>query len=229
MRNTHLLSLAVIAAFLLVGTTHCGQQVRRGYMFGTGPVVTADDYSDILGTWTRSSKIYDGLDSKMFITATFHTPQFRQAFAVAFPHMYGHGGNITRRELAESDKQNAYHNFFVSAYTARKEWNDLDESDSIWRLMLTGAEGGSVAPVEVVPVKMDENLRAVYSYIGHFDSAYLVRFPTSDSLGREIISDQSNRVTLSIASALGIANLQWPLEPAANYRNRSARVPSQTP
>ena len=56
----------------------------------------------VLKTWTRSAKIYQGLDSKMFVTATFHSPEFRRVFALAFPEIYGHGGNITRRELVDS-------------------------------------------------------------------------------------------------------------------------------
>ena len=168
----------------------------------------------VLKTWTRSAKIYQGLDSKMFVTATFHSPEFRRVFALAFPEIYGHGGNITRRELVDLTHDiEQYLTFFVAAYTADRKWNDLAKPDSIWRLSLEGDDDVSVSPTEIIPVKIDANLRAVYPYIGRFDKAYLVRFKLADPMNRLVIKSSSDHFKLKVVSALGKANLQWLLEP----------------
>jgi hypothetical protein len=168
----------------------------------------------VLKTWTRSAKIYQGLDSQMFVTATFHSPEFRRVFALAFPEIYGHGGNITRRELVDLTHDiEQYLTFFVSAYTADRKWNDLAKPDSIWRLSLEGEDGISVSPTEIIPVKIDANLQAVYPYIDRFDKAYLVRFKLADPMNRLVVKASSDHFNLKVVSALGKANLRWLLEP----------------
>tara|TARA_Y100001934_G_C12317815_1_gene758465 strand:- start:1078 stop:1725 length:648 start_codon:yes stop_codon:yes gene_type:complete len=193
---------------------NCRQQVKVGILFGSSESMSASDYPKVLETWTRSSKIYDSLESKAFVTATFHSPEFRRAFAAAFPEIYGHGGNITRRELVDlTDNIEQYLNFFVSIYTANPKWNDLAKIDSIWQLSLTGERDIAVKPAAVIPVKLDANLRAVYPYIGRFDKAYLVRFPLTDPLNRLVVPTSSQGFGLRIASALGKTSLEWQLLP----------------
>lgn len=169
-------------------------------------------YVQILKTWTRGAKIYRGLDNKLFVSATFHAPELRRAFAGAFPDIYGHGGKITRRELVDlTGGVEQHHNFFLAVYTPDARWNDLAKDDSIWRLTLVGAGEAEVGPDEVVPIKMDENLRAVYPFISRFDKVYLVRFPLADPLQRALLDEQTDHLTLRIASALGAAQMTWKL------------------
>ena len=199
---------------LMLCVCACAAAPRRGVLHGPGRVLEPKDYQMVLKTWTRSAKIYQGLDSKMFFTATFHSPEFRRVFALAFPEIYGHGGNITRRELVDLTHDiEQYLTFFVSAYTADRKWNDLAKPDSIWRLSLEGDDGVMVSPQEIIPVNIDANLRAVYPYIGRFDKAYLVRFKLADPMNRLVIRSDSQSFNLSIASALGHADLTWQLLP----------------
>ena len=183
---------------------------RPLHLFGPTLEVGAEDYEDVFCTWTRSSQIYQGLDVKMFIDATYHAPEFRRAFAQAFPDVYGHGGDVTRRELVElTDNVEQYHTFFLSVHTPVIKWNDLERDDSIWRLRLTSSNQASVAPSKILPVKIDENLRVVYPHIDRFDQAYLVRFPLSDSQGQAVLAPGIKDFRLRIASALGNAELSW--------------------
>ena len=206
----------LILAVLMIGLGACASQIPRGVLHGPSRVLEPTDYDMVLKTWTRSTKIYQGLDSKMFVTATFHSPEFRRVFALAFPEIYGHGGNITRRELVDLTHDiEQYLTFFVSAYTADRKWNDLAKPDSIWRLSLEGDDDVSVSPTEIIPVKIDANLRAVYPYIGRFDKAYLVRFKLADPMNRLVIKSSSDHFKLKVVSALGKANLVWLLEPLA--------------
>lgn len=174
-------------------------------------------YEEVLRQWTRSAKIYRALDNKMFISATYHAPAFRRAFAVAFPDIYGHGGKITRRELVDlTGGVEQHHNFLLAVHTPDVRWNDLARDDSIWRLSLystshgqNGAGETEVAPDDIVPIKMDENLRAVYPFINRFDRVYLVRFPLLDPLHQMIVDADTDEMVLRIASAMGVASMRW--------------------
>ena len=189
-------------------------QPPKAVLFGPGTELTAEDFPRVRETWTRSQKVYKGLDNRLFVKATYHSPEFRRAFAVAFPDIYGHGGKITRRELVElTGDVEQYHTFFVVAYTANRKWNDLEQPDSIWRLTLRGKGDVSVSPHEILSVKIDENIRTVYSPIHRFDEAYLVRFPLTDPLRNIVITPESEEFTLRIASSLGVAELEWELIP----------------
>lgn len=174
-----------------------------------------------LNTWTRHDKVYQVLDNKLFVSATYHAPDFRHAFGIAFPDIYGHGGKITRRELTDmTGGVEQHHNFLVAAYTPYVRWNDFARDDSIWRISLysksvgdDGMDEAEVAPDDIIPLKVDENLRAVYPYISRFDKIYLVRFPMTDAWQRPLVHARTQEVVMRIASALGVATLRWPMHP----------------
>jgi hypothetical protein len=174
-----------------------------------------DDYRAQLSHWTRSDRVYRGFDTQLFVTATFHTPELRRTFAVAFPDIYGHGGTITKRELVElTGDVERFHNFFVAAYTPDDKWNDLDQPDSIWRLRLSGAQDVAVDPAMVESIKIDANIRQVYPYLSRFDKAYIARFPLADAMNRLVVDSSTTVIKLRIASALGVAEMSWDLEPS---------------
>src|SRR6476469_8278935 len=94
--------LGFVCGVALTGALLAGcAPARPAVLYGPDEPLKAEDYGDILRTWTRSGQVYKTLDNKLFITATFHAPEFRRAFAIAFPDIYGHGGKITRRELVD--------------------------------------------------------------------------------------------------------------------------------
>lgn len=197
---------------LLVSTVACHPR-RQASLVGPPRPLAATDYPEVLETWTRSAQFYRGLDNKLFVTATFHAPELRRAFAVAFPEIYGHGGEITRRELVDlTGDVEQYNNFFVAVYTPVSKWNDLAKPDSIWRLTLIGSDSVAVGPKTVMPIKIDANLKVVYPYLGHFDKAYLVRFPLVDAMGRVVVDAKTKSLVFRMASALAEAELRWELE-----------------
>ena len=202
----------ILAAGLLCAAFSSCHEPRPAILYGPAQTLKAEDYPDVLKTWTRSAKVYAVLEDKLFVTATFHSPEFRRVFPIAFPEIYGQGGEITRRELVDlTGDVESYFNFFLAVYTPVSKWNDLDRKDSIWRLTLISFEDVAVGPSQILSIKIDENLRAVYPYIGHFDKCYLVRFPMTDPMKRLVIGAESKGVKLRIASALGVAELPWEL------------------
>lgn len=204
-----------ICLFLWAGAvlSACHSKTPPAQLFGPVRTLEPGDYPEVLSTWTRRSEIYQALDQKMFIDATLHSPEFRKSFALAWPDVYGAGGQVTRRELVElSGEAETTHTFFLSVYTADREWNDLSDDSSIWRLTLSSADI-AVEAQEIISVPVDANLRAVYPHIDRFDECYLVRFPLSDPMGRLVLSPSQAEVTVTIASALGRAELKWQLVP----------------
>jgi len=220
-------SMTRLTLALVMALAACGSP-KPAVLYGPERQLSASAYPEVLRTWTRSTKLYQGFDSKMFVTATFHSPEFRRAFAIAFPEIYGHGGNITRRELVDlTGDVEQFHNFFLSVYTPETKWNDLALPDSIWRVNLIGVTPSrelaadrevAVDPASIDSVRIDANLRAVYPYMSIFDRAYLVRFPLTDAMKRLVLDASSTRATLRIASALGVAELRWDFAPAADGR-----------
>ena len=199
--------------FALLFVTACAAPPRAS-LRGEPGLLKAQDYPRVLKSWTRSSRIYRGVETVAFLDVTFHAPELRRAFGMAFPDIYGHGGFITKRELVElSEHVEEYHTFFIKLFTADLKWNDLAKPDSIWRITLSRPDGSvSVGATEIVSVKIDANLRAVYPYLDRFDRAYLVRFPQTDALKQLVIPEDSQGFVLKIASALGVAKLHWDLE-----------------
>jgi hypothetical protein len=209
---------AIVLALMLAGCSG----PRPATLFGPQRHLTSGDYEDVLATWTRSSRVYRNFETKMFVTATFHSPEFRRAFAIAFPEIFGHGGAVTRRELVDlTGDVEQFHNFFMAVYTPDDQWNDLAQPDSIWRVNLIGSDEVAVDPDKIIMVKLDANLREVYPYIGHFDQGYLVRFPLTDAMHRLVLDSRSTGAVLRIASALGVAEMQWQLAPTAELRSEA--------
>ena len=201
----------ILTVALLLSSTGCAR--RQAALYGPETDISAGDYGAILKTWTQEDKLYRGLDNMLFVTATFHSPELRRAFAEAFPAIYGHGGEITRRELVDlTDNIERFHTFFLAVYTPEVKWNDLDHDDSIWRLTLHGAV--MVGPYEVTSVSIDENLRIVYPHLSRFDAAYLVRFPLADPNGEVVLPPETRQFSLRVSSALGTAEVKWALKPA---------------
>lgn len=177
------------------------------------PGLTADDYDDVLDAWTEDDKLYDRLDSIMFVFATFHSPEFRQAFLLAHPDVYGPGSEATSHLMLTEPEAEHYHEFFISVSTSRVEWNDLDKNvGSIWRVTLVG-DGDEAVLGTVDKIKATANIRAIYPYITDFAKTYRVRFPLSTVGGKPILSNTTDHLTLKIASALGACEMTWYLEP----------------
>lgn len=210
----------LVAAAVFALAASCSSSPFEGWQAGWGHGGRSGArgaYGGVLHQWTRSAKIYRELDNKMFVSATYHAPAFRRAFAVAFPDIYGHGGKITRRELVDlTGGVEQHHNFLLAINTPDNRWNDFAREDSIWRLSLYSTSRGGhgageteVAPDDIVPIKMDENLRAVYPYINRFDKVYLVRFPLLDPMHQLIVDADTDEMVLRIASAMGVATMRW--------------------
>jgi hypothetical protein len=177
-------------------------------------LITPDSYEQILADWTREDRLYDGLESKLFVHATFHSPEFRKNFLLRHPDVYGRGSETARRLALTLPDAVEEIEFFFSAFTSDIKWNDFDQEDSIWRVILQGTNSEAVDG-QVSRIKTTANLRAIYPFVTDFARTYVVRFPRTDAGGRPVISSASHEIGLQFLSALGGAKLIWKLKPIA--------------
>jgi hypothetical protein len=191
-------------AWLLVG---CAGPERLALQPRAG--LTPDDYEDVLSDWTQDDKLYDRLDSLMFVFATFHSPEFRKAFLLAHADVYGPGSEAASHLMLTDPEAEHFHEFFVSVSTSRTEWNDLDKNaGSIWRVTLVADDGEAVLGM-VEKIRVTANIRAIYPYITDFAKTYRVRFPLATVGGKPILSNTTDHITMRIASALGACEMTW--------------------
>lgn len=169
------------------------------------------DYRGALARWTRSDEIYSGLHSVLFVHATLHSPDFRRAFLLRHPDVYGPGSEEAGRLLLTGPEAELHHELFMSVSTSKPTWNDFQQESSIWRITLHGDDGEPVDG-EVRLIKTTANLRVIYPYITDFARTYALRFPLKTVSGRPVLSPATRRLVLRIASALGEAELVWALE-----------------
>ncbi len=181
-----------------------------------GTDVQAGDYPHVLASWTRDNRLYDGLENKVFVTSVFLTTELRAAVRTAYPDVVGHGGPVTRDELATGPGNDLV--FFVTMYTADRKWNDLQTPTSIWKVTLTGAS--EISPSSIVRIRQDENMRTVFPFIGRYDETYLVRFPVG-----EVIGAATREATIRLASGLGETKLTWQLARGAQPVPKTGEPP----
>lgn len=174
--------------------------------------LTPEDYDEVLSNWTRKDEIYDGLDSKLFVHVTFHSPEFRRAFLLRHTDVYGKGSEEASRLMLTSPEAEENLEFFFSASTASAGWNDFAQPDSIWRITLEGDDGEKVEG-KVEKRKITANLRVIYPFITDFAKTYAVRFPRMTAMGKPVLSTTTQQFMLRIASALGEATLVWKFKP----------------
>ena len=176
--------------------------------------LTPDDYDDVLDAWTQHDKLYDRLDSLMFVFSTFHSPEFRKAFLLRHADVYGPGSETASHLTLTDPEAEHFHEFFVSVSTSRAEWNDLDKNkDSIWRVTLAGEGEEMVVGGTVERIRTTANIRKIYPYITDYARTYRIRFPLTTVSGKPLLSNQTTQLTLRIASALGACEMTWFLQP----------------
>lgn len=222
-------AIALGAAALLLGCQSAGP-VR---LAARSSAPAAADYEIILAENTRRAHVYDWLDAVTDVRATFHSPAFKQAFAVAREQFQGKAADKVEatlfgkalprdpveqfadvvRPFAESapasvDLSNA-ETFFVAMYVADQENRWLTHDSTIWEVTLSVDNGAPVKPLKIESVRRTPSLDQVYPYLDKLDIAYVMYFaPTRDD-GSPLFSSSTKTFTLRIVSKIADAKLTW--------------------
>lgn len=179
------------------------------------PSVLPDGYLEVLDEYSRHQARYYGLERRLLWGATHEAWRFREARTAAFAHLR-RLSDAERVDLLEHERVEAerYLDFFVAIWTERREWSDLASSRSMWRVELLPQQGNPLLPVRIewLP-RVNENVRALYPYLGDFSLAYRIRFLAKDAEGQPTVDPCAEWIALRISSGLAHGELIWPLEP----------------
>ncbi|MBI5971028.1 MAG: hypothetical protein HY884_07735 [Deltaproteobacteria bacterium] len=177
--------------------------------------VVRPPYDDLLKAWTRSVKVYNGLDTTIYATATFKSPEFREAYITRYADGIKAAESLKmtllEKETGEFEK---YNEFFISVYTADDKWNDLEKPNSVWKLYLEDGRGARVTPVSVKKVDRDDALvKEFFPYLDAWSTAYVARFPKYTETGAEPIpGNDTLALRLIITGVFGDGTLEWRLK-----------------
>lgn len=172
----------------------------------------ASAYREILDRWTRTDRQYDALQTKLYVSATYKSWPFRQAYVAQYARVFllpdRERDALLARETASLDQ---FHEFVLSAYTPVRQSGDFLTRTGIWKLYLEGAGGARVgtARVERVP-EPPQVLEAFFPYVTRWSRVFLVRFPKTTPDGQPVLTDpQTERFRLVLASTEARSTLTW--------------------
>ncbi len=196
--------LGVLAALAVL---HTGCAAQKG--------VSGPDYSETLARWTRVEQVYEGLEPRLIIKATYKNRPFRDAYIERYVDDYRLSSRY-KEDMREKalELSELYNEFLMAAHTSVNRWNDFDRTDSIWKLYLEDNLGNRLTPVSIEKLDAgDPLIREFFPYVGLWSSIYVVRFPKYSEAGTEPIPGAgTDYLRLTIAGALGSGELEWRLK-----------------
>ncbi|MBE9528666.1 MAG: hypothetical protein IME99_05455 [Proteobacteria bacterium] len=196
-----LVAVLVLLAVVVAGCATSGKGVR--------------EYSEQLDAWTRSTKIYDGIDVRLTMNATFRNRDFRAAYVRRYVEAYRlEEGSKEAMDTREAEESELYNEFFVSVSAPDSSLNDLDSKRSVWKLYLEDGAGAVLSPVSVKRISTSSALiSTLFPYMDTWSVGYIVRFPRYSASGTEPVpNEKSKYLKLRIAGLLGSGSLVWKLD-----------------
>ena len=162
--------------------------------------------------WTRRAEIYDGLDTRAFLAATFQSAEFlaaRVERAAAFRSLPRPDAEALLAQERKDGERTL--EVVLGLHANERRFDDLARPDSLWRLALV-TEAGEASPVSVEKLDAaDPNLRALYPYLDTYWTAYRLRFPREFENGARVLAEKAQELGLRLSSGVGTAQLRWAL------------------
>lgn len=171
---------------------------------------STDSYFKVLERWSRADKVFEGLESRLYINATYKTEEFRKSYIEHYSKSYElseeHSRALMEREVEQGQ---AYNEFFFSAYTPESSLNDFERKDSVWQLYIEDAQGRRAKPLSITALENPEPvIREFFPYFDLWSRAYTVRFPKYADSGDEITPEKGD-VKLIVTGVMGKGELKW--------------------
>jgi hypothetical protein len=170
-------------------------------------------YREILDRYTGRDEVYAGFDTQLFAGATYQSWVFREARVKRLARFQ----RMTVEEIEAQMKQERadweqFHVFELGTWLQDPKFDDFDRKDSVWRIALV-TEGIELLPIKVQrESRVDQNVRAIYPYMGMFWVKYRVTFPRKGPDGSPLLPNGTKELTLRLASTLGRADLRTQAE-----------------
>jgi hypothetical protein len=160
-------------------------------------------YQQTLDRYTRSQGVYDYLDTRLFVHATWESTPFMEARVKRYGRFRALPLEEERSAMeAERQRLRDVTEFHLAVHANDPKMDDFDKPGSMWRLALL-VDGRELSPVLIERIgRANTEQRSIYSYMESFWVGYRVRFPKATG----------GSMTLKIASAVGKAELAFALE-----------------
>jgi hypothetical protein len=211
---------ALAAAALVAALAGCGLNSALNSHLKPAPTpgLREGEWAAVRAAATRRGSIYDALEHRASVTATYLGPTEREARARRLGEWFGWTQEELERRLKQERAEAAQgEEFLIAFYTADGKSNDLDALQSIWRIAVEVDEGEIVAS-KVEALVADATITALFPYVGGFDTVYRVRFPPPPSgplAGRMFAFEMSSaygRIDLGFGNAGALPGPDRPLE-----------------
>lgn len=196
MRGPGRLWAATILAALLV----LGCQSFRFALY-SGPFDDVE-YRNAFNRWTNEGKIYDRLDTVIFVRATLKSQEFTTRYVDTYARAY-QLNEEEKLNLAKRLQKEAVENyeFLLTAFTSVESENILDRPRSSYKLSLMTPDGRRLKPVDIRRIKkVSEAMKDFFPYINRWRSVYTVRFAGPPQEGAVLV----------VAGPLGKIELPYP-------------------
>ena len=181
----------------------------KGYMEGYIEIGKergmSEEYLNSLQRWTRDQTAYSEFETRFYISATYKSEAFNQAFSKEQARLLLlNKEEKERREGIQRQAATDFTEIFFYAYTAERSANDFGERNSTWRVFLLDSAGRQIDPLEIRKVdKITPALESFFPYINkYYGFCYNVKFPRQ--------SGQDLRLVFT--SHLGKIALTWDLQ-----------------
>lgn len=200
-----LLVLAPVLAVAVVSAT-CGTRATTLYE----KVVGSKRYARTTEAFTRTKEVYDGLQTRFILSATWLSPQWIQAFSEEYANIYYLDAERRRRMIGEwREESAAYERFFVALFTPDERTNDLDQAKTLWALRLVRGDEVDFRPVYVHRTGLrPAEVSRFFPYANSWFRAYEVAFP-KEAGERVERKAGAPRFKLVLAGVQGRAVLVW--------------------
>jgi hypothetical protein len=199
--------LLVLAA---IGVTSCASRRVVTVDFSEKPrAYLPSDYDAVYTRWTRHEYVLRDADKALEVWATMKSWDFREAYVARYAADYAlTAADRETLRKGQLDSVRKYYEFHVTAQSADLKWNDLDKSNTAWRVALLDALGHELASE---PVKLqrlpDAYERSFFPSKTAFTKTYSVRFIAPAEGDFE--GAKSGALMLRFTSPIGRIELLW--------------------
>jgi hypothetical protein len=174
-------------------------------------------YGKALARATRKATLYNGLETRAFVRATYLSPEFIAAQAAELSRLRAEPPAEAAQRLARMLDENKMPSFFVAVHTPFKDWNDWQEPTSVWRLAVDAGHGQIDKPKVTRVDRPDAEILSLYPYLDVYSVGYVLHFTgdpqpaPAQTLAGGVMASALGQVQLLAAGALGVIKLEWAL------------------
>lgn len=177
-----------VASAIIGAAVGCGARLPSGVRLTEGFASPGTPYGDALTRHTRYAELYEGFDTVAKGWATEKTPDLREALAEASVRAYlleGAAAEAVREEARTAGRGGR--EFHLALYTPKKQWNDLEAPESLWRVRLELPGGALVEPTSVTALAKTDKTPVQYPYVNPWTREYAIVFPAGQPTGASLV------------------------------------------